>query len=83
MAVWTLRWSWYPTAGHDLTAAHPHSNWVFRDSCAGQPIRAGSLRDRPRGLFSTQAARLGTLHEITNLTPVAIIAEALATHDHN
>jgi hypothetical protein len=28
-------------------------------------------------IFSTRAARLGTLHELTKLAPVAIIAEAL------
>lgn len=37
-----------------------------------------SLRDRlRRRVFSTRAARLGTLHELTKLAPVAIIAEAL------
>ncbi|MGH3326376.1 MAG: hypothetical protein ACRDPT_01015 [Streptomycetales bacterium] len=36
------------------------------------------LRDRfRRRLFGTRAARLGTLHELTKLAPVAIIAEAL------
>jgi len=35
--------------------------------------RLGLLR---RHLFSTRAARLGTLHELTKLAPVAIIAEA-------
>ncbi len=33
--------------GHDLTAAHPHSNWVFRGSSPGQHIRAASLRSPP------------------------------------
>jgi IS30 family transposase len=33
-----------------------------------------------RGLFSTRAARLGALHELTKLTPVTIIAEALGYH---
>ncbi|TQM01626.1 hypothetical protein [Pseudonocardia kunmingensis] len=66
--------------GHDLTAAHPHSNWVFRGCSPGQHIRAASLRARLRDLFSTRAARLGTLHELTKLTPVAIIAEALGYH---
>jgi integrase len=66
--------------GHDLTAAHPHSNWVFRGSSPGQPISADNLRNRLRGLFSARAARLGTLHELTKLTPVAITAEALGYH---
>jgi integrase len=64
--------------GHDQTAAHPNSNWVFRGHSPGQHINAMSLRDRlRRHLFSTRAARLGTLHELTKLAPVAIIAEAL------
>lgn len=63
---------------HDQTAAHPNSRWVFRGHSPGQHINAMSLRDRLRGhLFSTRAARLGTLHELTKLAPVAIIAEAL------
>jgi integrase len=64
--------------GHDQTAAHPNSNWVFRGHSPGQHIDAMSLRDRlRRHVFSTRAARLGTLHELTKLAPVAIIADAL------
>lgn len=63
---------------HDQTAAHPNSGWVFRGHSPGQHINAMSLRDRlRRQLFSTRAARLGALHELTKLGPVAIIAEAL------
>ncbi|MEI2732229.1 MAG: hypothetical protein V9G08_09575 [Dermatophilaceae bacterium] len=41
-------------------------------------MTAASLGQRLRThLFSTKAARLGTLHELTKLAPVAIIAEAL------
>jgi hypothetical protein len=66
--------------GHDQTAAHPNSNWVFRGHSPGQHINAMSLRDRlRRHLFSTRAARLGTLHELTKLAPVAIIAKHSAT----
>jgi hypothetical protein len=36
-----------------------------------------SLRERLHRLFSPQAARLGTLHELTKLAPIAIIADAL------
>jgi len=37
-----------------------------------------SLRDRLRQrVFGTRAARLATLHELTKLAPVAIVAEAL------
>lgn len=63
--------------GNDLTAAHPNSNWVFRGYSPGQHVDAGHLRNRLRRVFSTRAARLGTLHELTKLAPVAILAEAL------
>jgi hypothetical protein len=63
--------------GHDLTAAHPDSAWVFRGSSPGQHLLASSLRNRLRSTFSTRAARLGTLHELTKLAPVAIIADTL------
>jgi len=62
---------------NDLTAAHPNSNWVFRGYSPGRHIDASYLRSRLRQVFSTRAARLGTLHELTKLTPVAILAEAL------
>ncbi|MEV4263553.1 hypothetical protein [Kribbella sp. NPDC049584] len=65
------------TPGNDLTAAHPNSSWVFRGYSPGRHIDPGHLRTRLRGVFSTRAARLGTLHELTRLAPVAIIAEAL------
>jgi hypothetical protein len=64
----------------ELAAAHPNSNWVFRGYSPGRHIDAGHLRNRLRLLFSTRAARLGTLHELTKLTPVAILAEALGYH---
>jgi DNA-binding transcriptional ArsR family regulator len=63
--------------GNDLTAAHPNSNWVFRGYSPGRHIDARHLRNRLRRVFSTRAARLGTLHELTKLAPVAILAEAL------
>lgn len=63
--------------GHNLTAAHPNSNWVFRGFSPGQHIGSGHLRQRLQTVFSARAARLGTLHELTKLAPVAIIAEAL------
>ncbi|WP_217905984.1 Fis family transcriptional regulator [Kocuria salina] len=63
--------------GHDTTAAHPNSPWVFRGSVPGQHLHAGHLRNRLRTQFSARAARLGTLHELTKLAPVAIIADAL------
>jgi len=58
--------------------AHPNSRWVFRGHFPGQHINAMSLCDRlRRHVFSTRATRLGTLHELTKLAPVAIVAEAL------
>jgi hypothetical protein len=66
--------------GHDLTAAHPNSNSVFRGNAPGQHINPAHLRNRLRKLFSTRAARLGTLHELTKTTPVAVLAEALGYH---
>lgn len=62
--------------GHDATAAHPNSPWVFQSSLPGQHLGAGHLRQRLRTLFSARAARLGTLHELTKHAPVAIIADA-------
>jgi integrase len=63
--------------GHDLTASHPNTRWVFRGASPGRHIHPGHLTTRLSKLFSTRAARLGTLHELTKLAPVAIIAETL------
>ncbi|WP_457967282.1 Fis family transcriptional regulator [Arthrobacter sp. D1-29] len=62
---------------HDQTAAHPNSNWVFRGGSPGRHLQASTLAQRLSTAFSSRAARLGTLHELTKLAPVAIIAEAL------
>lgn len=59
------------------TAAQPNSNWVFPGFGPGRHINAASLRERLHRLFSPQAARLGILHELTKLVPIAIIADAL------
>lgn len=40
-------------------------------------MNLASLRVRLSRLFSARAAPLGTLHELTKTTPVAILAEAL------
>lgn len=66
--------------GNDLTAAHPNSNWVFRGYSPGSHIHRSSLRSRLKAVFGTRAARLGTLHELTKLGPVPIIADALGYH---
>jgi integrase len=59
------------------TASQPNSNWVFPGLGPGRHIRAAPLRERLHRLFSPQAARLGTLHELTKLAPIAIIADTL------
>ena len=66
--------------GHDLTASHPNSNWVFRGYSPAQHIRGATLRQRLKVVFNTRAARLGTLHELAKLGPVPIIADALGYH---
>lgn len=38
------------------------------------------MRNRLKTVFSTRAARLGTLHELTKLGLVPIIADALGYH---
>ena len=63
--------------GHDTTAAHPNTKWVSRGVSPGRHIHPGHLATRLSKLFSTRSARLGTLHELTKLAPVAIIAETL------
>jgi hypothetical protein len=66
--------------GNDLTASHPNSNWVFRGYSPGRHIHGSSLRSRLKVVFSTRGARLGTLHELTKLSLVPIIADALGYH---
>lgn len=62
---------------HGNTAAHPDSPWIFRGAMPGAHINAMYLRQELRPLFSTLAARLGTLTELSRQTPVAILAECL------
>jgi hypothetical protein len=64
-------------SSHSNTASHPNSNWFFPGVAPGRHISPAQLRERLHPLFSPRAARLGTLHELTKLTPIAIIAEAL------
>lgn len=59
------------------TASHPNSPWVFRGYSPGQHIDPAHLRGRLKQEFSTRAAGLGTLHELSKLAPVAILAETL------
>ena len=59
------------------TAAHPATNWVLRGYVPGRHINPTHLRNRLKATFSTRAARLGTLHELTKLAPAAILADTL------
>lgn len=66
--------------GHDQTAAHPESPWVFLGTSPGRHITAATLRQRLGRHFAARAARLGTLTELSLLAPTAILAEALGYH---
>lgn len=63
--------------GHTNTAAHSDSPWIFRGAMPGKHIDPVYLRQELRPLFSSLAARLGTLTELSRQTPAAILAEAL------
>ncbi|RDV44761.1 Fis family transcriptional regulator [Leifsonia sp. ku-ls] len=63
--------------GNGLTAAHPNTPWIFRGISPGQPLNAHYVTRRLKHVFAARAARLGTLHELSKLGPVPIIAEAL------
>lgn len=63
--------------GHNLTAAHPNSPWIFRGTSPGRPLDAGYITNHLGHVFTARAARLGTLRELAKLGPVPIIAEAL------
>jgi hypothetical protein len=52
---------------------------VFRGYSPGRHIHPATIRNRLSDIFSTRAARLGTLHELVKLAPVAVIAEALGS----
>lgn len=59
------------------TAAHAGSRWIFTGAMPGTHLTAGHLRNRLRPMFSSLAARLGTLTEISRDSPIAILAETL------
>ncbi|CAM3554464.1 hypothetical protein GCM10007368_15540 [Isoptericola cucumis] len=63
--------------GQANTAAHRDSPWIFRGAMPGNHITAMHLRQQLRPLFSSLAARLGTLTELSRQNPVAILAETL------
>lgn len=62
---------------NNQTAAHPKSPWVFRGHRPGMHITPTHLRDRLRPVLAALEARLGTLNELTQTTPIAILAETL------
>ena len=59
------------------TAAHRNSPWVFRGYTAGRHITPTHLRSYLRPVLAALEARLGTLNELTQTTPIAILAETL------
>jgi hypothetical protein len=59
------------------TAAHPNSPWVFRGYTPGRHITPTHLRNYLRPVLAALEARLGTLNELTQTTPIAILAETL------
>jgi integrase len=59
------------------TAAYPNSAWVFRGRHPGMHITPTTLRNRLRPVLGALEARLGTLNELTQTTPIAILAETL------
>jgi hypothetical protein len=62
---------------NNQTAAHPNSRWVFRGYRHGMHVTPTHLRNHLRPVLATLEARLGTLNELTQTTPIAILAETL------
>ena len=60
-----------------LTAGHPSLKWVFPGGRPGSHTTASHMRHRLSPLFSTLAARLGSLSDLASTAPVAILAETL------
>jgi hypothetical protein len=66
-----------PDSWPDGGICAPQQQLGIRGYSPGRHIDPGHLGTRLRGVFGARAARLGTLHELTRLAPVAILAEAL------
>jgi hypothetical protein len=64
-----------------LTAAHPATAWIFRGGSPGQHLAAAHLRNRIKTIIAVRSARLGTLHELTRLAPIAVVADVLGYSD--
>jgi hypothetical protein len=62
---------------NNQTAAHPNSPWVFRGYRPGMHLTPTHLRSHLRPILAALEARLGTLNELTQTTPIAILAETL------
>lgn len=62
---------------NNQTAAHPNSPWIFRGYRPGMHVTPTHLRTRLRPILAALEARLGTLNELTQTTPIAILAETL------
>lgn len=62
---------------NNQTAAHPKSPWVFRGYRPGMHVTPTHLRGRLRPVLAALEARLGTLNELTQTTPIGILAETL------
>ncbi|RIT14412.1 hypothetical protein D2E81_25660 [Mycobacteroides abscessus] len=59
------------------TAAHRDSPWVFRGQKPGHHMGPTALRERLRPTLAAFDARLGTLNQLTQTTPIPILAETL------
>jgi integrase len=59
------------------TAAHSNSPWVFRGYRPGMHVTPTHLRNLLRPVLAALESRLGTLNELTQNTPIAILAETL------
>lgn len=62
---------------NNQTAAHPNSPWVFRGYRPGMHVTPTHLRNHLRPILAALETRLGTLNELTQTTPIAILAETL------
>lgn len=53
---------------------------MFRGYSPRRGVDPGHLRGRLKDVFSTRAARLGTLHQLTKLAPVLLPLEKPEIH---
>jgi integrase len=57
---------------NNQTAAHPNSQWVFRGYRPGMHLTPAHLRAHLRPVLAALEARLGTLNQLTQTTPIAV-----------